>query len=135
MTDQIEEKPKKKSTTKSASAKTVLKVEGKEVVATVVPEDVIEIESEEGEGKATVKFGESVYEHAGKCLDCSQKRPPVDTDVFKWVSGPRVDHQLGDQLAAYRREGHTSAPLCKACYDAWLGKQPKREKRYKVLTE
>ena len=119
---------------------TVYVVKDNEVVMNVIPEEVLEVESEEeasDDGKPRIKFqtphGEAVYEFCGKCVDCGYKRPPVDRDVFTHKSGPRADEQLGIQLAAFRRDGRSGSPLCKECYEVWRGQQPRQEARFKVL--
>jgi len=122
------------------AAETVYKVEGDEVVMNVVPEELLEVDSEEelsDSGKPRIKFktpqGEAVYEFCGKCVDCGYKRPPVDRDVFTHKAGPRADEQLGIQLAAFRRDGRSGSALCKECYEIWRGQQPRQEARFRVL--
>lgn len=129
----------RKVVTKKAE-QTVYTVKDNEVVVDVIPEEIMEVNSEEEiseDGKPRLKFqtpqGEAVYEFCGNCVDCGYKRPSVERALFTHKSGPRADAQLGIQLAAFRRDGGSSSALCKDCYEIWRGKQPRQEARFKVL--
>jgi hypothetical protein len=121
--------------------KQMLSIEDGKVVANVIPAEVVEVDlpdDADEEGKLRISFstpqGDAVYEYVCDCVDCQNKRPPVVTPVFKCISGEvRADEQVGNQLAAFRRDGHASSAICKDCYTVWRGQQPKREARFKVL--
>lgn len=121
--------------------KQILSIQDGEVVMNVVPEEVMEVDVDaevENAGSPRVKFstplGEAVYEYAGNCVDCMNKRESVETPVFTCKSSPiRADEQLGNQLASFRRDGKSASALCQDCYEAWQGQKPKREARFKVL--
>ena len=131
---------KRRVVTKKAE-QTVYTVKDNEVVVDIIPEEVLEVESEEevsDDGKPSVKFqtpqGEAVYEFARNCVDCGYKRPPVERAVFVHKEGTaRADEQMGLQLASFRRDGKSSSALCRDCYEVWRGQQPHQEARYKVM--
>ena len=128
---------------KTKAAASVLVVKDGAVEINVVPQEEIEVAQPEADPgkpdeKPRITFstpqGEAVYVYAGDCGDCLNKRPSVTTNVFVCTSGNvRADNQLGPQLAAFRRDGHHSTPLCQDCYSSWLGKQPQTEIKFKVL--
>jgi len=105
---------------KKDEEETILEVKDGEVVETIVPKKENEV-GVEVEGKILKKFKllsgeEAVYEYVGDCWDCQNKRPPETVALFKCTTHPvRADERLGNQLAAYWREGHEGIALCQNC--------------------
>jgi len=105
---------------------TVFKVDGDQVIETEVQEKEIEVGTVTEDGTARVQFelGDgrvAVYKYAGDCWDCQNKRPPIKTEVFECESYPiQADERLGNQLAAFWREGREGKPLCLECLNKRL---------------
>ena len=105
-------------------------------VKVVDPQEELEVVSvaETPATRPRITIGRGVFEYVGDCAECAVKNPPVKTEVFDIVEGSDQDAAaMGDQLVAYRRDGATATPLCQACHNKWLGKQPQDVIRYKFV--
>ena len=116
--------------------KTELQIEGGEVIVTEVPEDIIEVEALNEEGKPVrVKYstpkGEAIYEFSGNCFDCNTEKKVMP--VFHCVTlDIRADAELGNQLAGFWNDG-VATPLCMEHYNRRLEQLGLREPSYTVL--
>lgn len=140
MTDEIVVDKAKKRVSRKREHTQIDIVDGQAVV-NVVPEEFLEVEDPEvglDSDVPRVKFntpqGDAIYEFVGNCIDCGNKRPPIERPVFTCITGKvRADEQLGIQRAAFRRDGHSGSALCQECYNKWHDSLPKREAKFKVL--